>query len=375
MKVKVCQISSAHRRYDARIFRKIASSLAKFGYDSYFLICDTLPNEEKDGVHIISNGYRARNHFSRIFLSWRKLKKLALKIDAEIYQIHDPELFNLGFYLKKKGKIVIFDCHEDYRYISEKKYLPKIFRKLILKIYLKKEKRVCEKFDAVITVTPTVRDRLKEFSRKMVMITNYPILTNRIQHKFDGERTLCFGGNCGWMHSTLISVLPQFKGNVKYNFITNTNDPDLLPLKQINGWEYVNLLPYMPFEELRKIYASSWAGFALFPYCAVVNYDEGTLGNTKIFEYMMDGLPVICSDHKIWKQIIEENECGIPVNPYDKDGLEKAIKTLLFDKELLKKMSENGRRAAEKKYNWGTQETILLNLYQELLNNESKKSQ
>jgi glycosyltransferase involved in cell wall biosynthesis len=367
MKYKVCQISSAHKRYDARIFRKVAVLLSEEGFDSFFLICDNKPNEEKEGVHIVSNGFVAKNHFQRINLSWKKLKQPALDINADIYQIHDPELFSLGFFLKKKGKIVIFDCHEDYRYIAEKAYIPRLFRRIILSIYLKKEKKVCKYFDAVITVTPTVRDRLKPFSKRMEMITNYPVLVSTKPHLFIGEPSLCFGGNCGWRHELLLDVLNEMNPDIKYNFVTNLNDPALNLYKKHPAWDHVNLYGYMSFEELRSIYEKSWIGFAVFPYCAVVNNNEGTLGNTKIFEFMMEGLPVICSDHKIWKKIIEEEQCGIAVNPYNKEELKKAIITLLSNKDLLEKMSLNARRAAQEKYNWSTQKPILINLYKDLL--------
>ena len=36
---------------------------------------------------------------------------------------------------------------------------------------------------------------------------------------------------------------------------------------------------------------------------------------------MMAGLPVICTDFKVWKEIIEKEKCGICVNPTDKDEI------------------------------------------------------
>ena len=199
------------------------------------------------------------------------------------------------------------------------------------------------------------------------MITNYPVLVSTKQHLFIGEPSLCFGGNCGWRHELLLDALNELSPDIKYNFVTNLNDPALNLYKQHPAWNHVNLYGYMSFEELRSIYEKSWIGFAVFPYCAVVNNNEGTLGNTKIFEFMMEGLPVICSDHKIWKEIIEEEQCGIAVNPYNKEELKKAIITLLSNKDLLEKMSLNARRAAQEIYNWSTQKPILINLYKDLI--------
>lgn len=102
--VRTCQVTSVHKRYDTRIFQKIAVSLAKNGYDSYLLCIDGKGEEVVEGVHFVSVDYKAKNRFQRIYLSWKELRTPALKIDAEIYHIHDPELLPLAKYLSKKKK-------------------------------------------------------------------------------------------------------------------------------------------------------------------------------------------------------------------------------------------------------------------------------
>ena len=44
-----------------------------------------------------------------------------------------------------------------------------------------------------------------------------------------------------------------------------------------------------------------------------------------MFEYMAAGLPVICSDFELWKEIIEKNNCGICVNPNNIVEISNAI--------------------------------------------------
>ncbi len=94
--------------------------------------------------------------------------------------------------------------------------------------------------------------------------------------------------------------------------------------------------------------------------------NEGTLGVIKLFEFMAAGLPVICSDYRLWKEIVEGNNCGICVDPNDIEGIVKAICYILNNPDEAKKMGNNGRKAAVEKYNWGIQEKILLDLYKTL---------
>ena len=90
------------------------------------------------------------------------------------------------------------------------------------------------------------------------------------------------------------------------------------------------------------------------------------LFRSKMFEYMAAGLPVIASDFPLWKQIVEENNCGICVKPDDPKTLGKAIKRLLGNRKIAQQMGINGRNAVLKKYTWRQGEKNLLKLYMEL---------
>ena len=55
------------------------------------------------------------------------LYRKALMINADVYQISDPELLSLGVKLKHKGYKVVFNLREFYPgIIHDKAYLPKI---------------------------------------------------------------------------------------------------------------------------------------------------------------------------------------------------------------------------------------------------------
>ena len=92
----------------------------------------------------------------------------------------------------------------------------------------------------------------------------------------------------------------------------------------------------------------------------------GSLGNTKIFEYMMSELPVIFTDFEVFKNILTEGVYGIAVNPYSEEDVKNAIKYLIDNPDIALKMGKTGRKLVEKKYNWESQVPILLSVYEKL---------
>lgn len=101
-----------------------------------------------------------------------------IEVDAEVYHFHDPELMRLGVKMKNRGKKVIFDSHEDVpMQILCKEYLPQITKKPISMLYSWYERRLLMCYDALISVTPSIVERLKTINPNTFMVTNYPVLT------------------------------------------------------------------------------------------------------------------------------------------------------------------------------------------------------
>jgi glycosyltransferase involved in cell wall biosynthesis len=87
----------------------------------------------------------------------------------------------------------------------------------------------------------------------------------------------------------------------------------------------------------------------------------------KLFEYMAAGIPVICSNFPLWREIVEKNKCGICVNPLGIKEIAWAINYLIKNPQEAKKMGENGQRAILEQYNWENESKKLLNIYNNLL--------
>lgn len=371
LKNKVCHVTSAHSRYDVRIFHKECKSLAKHGFDVTLLVNDDLEDELVDGIKIISTHFKPKNRFERMIISQRKIKHKAVEIDAEIYHFHDPELLPLASYLKRKNKKVIFDFHEDVsQQILFKEWIPKKIRKIISKIYKVYEEKHSKKFNALITVTPKFLDRLKLINKNSIMVTNYPILRSEFNSTDQPKsECICFAGGITtqWNHLNIIKAIETLD-SIKYLLAGSGSSEYLDCLKNQDGWKKVDYLGRIPHEEVKSIYSKAMVGMSLLSHHTQVGMD-GTLGNTKLFEYMEAGIPVICSDNKIWKEIVKKHKCGIAIDPNNVKEIRKAIVELINNPKKSKEMGENGRRAVEEEYNWKTQEEILVTIYRDLVRN------
>jgi glycosyltransferase involved in cell wall biosynthesis len=87
---------------------------------------------------------------------------------------------------------------------------------------------------------------------------------------------------------------------------------------------------------------------------------------TKLFEYMISGLPVVASDLPPARQFMEGLDCGFLVDPARPEEYARAMAYLLTHPAEAKTMGRNGRRAVEERYNWSAEAPRLVQLYRQL---------
>lgn len=366
MKNKVCHVTSAHDRYDIRIFEKECRSLADNSYDVTLLVNDDKEDEVVGSVRIISTRFKPRNRAERFLYSGKILYKKAMEVNADIYHFHDPDLLPLASRLKRNNKKIIFDFHEDVpRQIMDKQWIPRLIRYFVSKLYSRYEKISVKKFDGLISVTPHIVERYVRLNNNTVMITNYPIIDLKEEIIRQPSNAICFAGGIGsqWNHDKILEAINRIEG-IKYILAGSGSQEYMNLLKSLPGWNKVEYKGRIPHAEVKDAYSQSIAGMAL-------NYSnqakgEGTLGNTKLFEFMEAKLPVICTNYKLWKTIVEENKCGICVDPNNVNEIVDAVGYILKNPIEAETMGKNGRKAVIDKYNWKTQEDVLVEFYQRL---------
>lgn len=363
MAIRICHVASNHSVTDARIFKKECKSLSK-EYDVSLIVPNTDTNTV-DGIHVV--GVSLPESRLRRMVSLSPVYKAAIKVDADIYHFHDPELLPIARKIKKRGKKVIYDSHEDMPSdILEKPYLPKWSRKIISLLYERYEKRTLNLFDALVTVSPKIVERLSKINPNTYLVTNYPIY-REIPDNNNREKQICFTGLIShiWNHAPIIKALK--KTGVRYILAGPITDQYMNELSKEDGWEYVDYKGVVAPSEVEVIQTHSIAGMAVLGYSPIAGGKEGTLGNTKLFEYMMSGTPVVATDMRLWKNIIDKYNCGICVNPDSSDEIANAITRLLEDPNLVITMGKNGKEAVRKEFNWETQEQVLLDMYSNII--------
>lgn len=363
---KICHLTSVHRRYDTRVFLKECVSLANQGWDVSLVVADNLEDEECKGVKIF-DVQKESSIIRRFLKTGRRVYRKALEIDADIYHFHDAELLPYGNRLKRRGKKVIFDSHEDLpRQLLSKPYLPKFSRKILSVILETYEDFCCKKYDAIVTATPHINERFLRINSKSFNVNNYPFLDEFKVEPSDADKqpnTICYIGGIAKIRGLHYVVDALQKTDAKFELaggITPSSYKEELTANK--GWEKVKYHGPVSREEIKEIFNKSIAGIVTF--LPVPNHINAQ--PNKLFEYMSSGIPVIASHYPLWKGIVEKYDSGICVDPENSDEIAKAINYLIDNPLDAEKKGANGRKAIEEVFNWESEQNKLLELYHTL---------
>lgn len=374
---RILMASSVHRWNDVRIYYKEAQSLARFA-DVHLLAVQTL------GTRQIPNGRVAVELLpasgpkpGKVVSALLRIRRIGMVIQSvlnskyDVFHFHDPELIPAGWLAKLRGKEVVYDIHEDYpAQILSKHWINRIFRKPISVAFLWFENYFAKRLSFLITAGPLLKERFEKISPMTEVINNFPISDELfIQTEWrERENELCFIGGITRIRGLLevVKALEKIEDvvlNLAGEYFSQAFRAELAECK---GWKKIREWGWAERETVAEILSVSKIGIVTYlPYPNHVD-----LRANKMFEYMSAGIPVIASNFRSWKGVIERHNCGICVDPEDSDEIAQAIEFLLRNDQIAKEMGENGRKAVKSFFNWENEEKKLVKVYRSILNPE-----
>lgn len=367
---KVCHLTSHHAPQSVRIFKKQCVSLAKSGYQVFYVV----PGSGKQKIDGVTLKYfkRTPGIFGRLFINPWKACFSAIIINADIYHFHDPELMFFAYILKLAGKKVIYDVHEDLvakcsdLIFNNFFFMGYFFIRLIELI----EKFFSHRFDLNIfaELGYSLDERMvRRFpSKKTEVIGNYPIMPS---YKYVSEKknilTLVYAGsltNIRGIREVLYAV-ELVKYPIRFVLMGTWKNIDFKhECMRTKGWDHCDYLGQVSLETVYNKFSESHIGIATL-------YPQGNYLHsmpTKAFDYMVFGLPVIMSDFPFWRE--KFNGCAMFVDSQNSSQIADAITKLAENPTLRASMGNKGNNLIQKKYSWEAESKKLYSIYKKIEN-------
>ncbi len=380
-------MTSVHQPFDGRIFHREARSLARAGYQVTLLAPAPIAREQRDGVTVLGVPRPARRWLRP--LAWLRLVRLAQQMRPDAVHIHDPELLLLLPFLRMglgSQARLIYDSHEYFvDSIAVKRWIPARLRPLVARVAGWAERLLAQRANGLVLAVEGQREEYDYFRGPVAVARNLPLASlfqGGEPHPaldVDGFRLIYVGLILPQRGiDLLLEALHLLRGegieDVHIFFLGAETSPAYM--QQVRAFasehgleEQVHWLGYVQPDQLKHYLANAHAGLA--PLVPTRQYSRPFLA-TKLFEYMLAGLPIICADHPSWRAHVEEAECGIVVPAGDPEAYAEAMIRLRNDPAGAQAMGQRGRDTVLDRYTWEQEEQRLLALYEELLSGQAQ---
>lgn len=369
---RVCIITTVHNALDTRIYYKEIRSLSKNYMVEYCAPISNIQQMPKLDRVIIKPLNSAKSKLGRIRTHF-DLVRLIIKSNCSLYHLQDPELIPLGVVLKYFNKKVIFDMHENVLLdIKTKNYISPYIRKFIFILFSIIYKISRKKFDFFILAEDSYRKIMN--NRNYKTIFNYPIL-KKIEppQKKKFKYGMVYVGSITrdrgvWNMLRSFQIVQESIPESSLHLIGPIDEPALE--SEIKMWiaehslaDKVCLYGRVPNERIFDIVKHNSIGLCLLD--PLIGFQESL--PTKMFEYMLSSLPVVISDFKLWKQIVDDSGCGVALNPQNHIKVAEEIIKLFKDEVKMEELGKNGLNAVRSLYSWEQEEKKLLNIYKQII--------
>ncbi len=387
---------------DIRVEKEV-SVLLKAGYQ-ISLLCEKKDKNDKEyeeldlGLKIyrcnVNKNY-IKNRFSTFFINKNEYNNVISNFikttKPNIIHIHDLTFLPTIYKLIPKGIKIIADLHENMP-AAYKVYRTNnnIFNKILLGLpeyYLWKyvENKYLPKCDMIFNVVEEATERLKKYNisnDKIKVISNteneetFKIseIDKSIVEKYKKFWTILYIGGIG-PHRGIedaikaIGLCKNKIPNLKLLIVgcrDNNSKNHLHNIAMKSGaLDNIEILDWVDSNKVQSYIAAAKVG--IIPH-GDFEHTHTTVPH-KLFQYMMLSKPVIVSDCKPLKRIVEDCNCGVIFKASNSlHCAENIIELHNSSSDMLEKFSKNAFNSAIGKYSWTNDEKSLLEAYQKLLN-------
>lgn len=319
---------------------------------------------------------------------WEKpLLDFISRFQPDVLHVHDLDLLKTTLHLANMYHLpVVADLHENmpaaYRvWRSNLKSINRFKNSIKHNYYILRwhEKRLLENCHKVIVVVPEAAERLYRFGiekNKIVVVSNTEDETTFDITQPDSNILKCY--NEYWVLSYVGGIGPHrgldtvIRGlslvcrqipNIKLLLVGSKQDRHVAQISrlisELDVENKVEIIAWQPKEIIGSYILASAVG--LVPH----NDSEHTQTTVphKLFQYMIAGKPVIVSNVRPLKRIIDDSKCGLVFTANDPHSLAQAVLKLYHQSELKQYLGNNGIKAVRGKYSWRYDAKRLIQLY------------
>ncbi len=318
-------------------------------------------------------------------LMCNKVAKFLNKFQIDAIHIHDIRIAAAVFKANKKKNLpIVLDLHDNLPEVL--KYYPHLQKFpgkqiISLKRWKIKEEEFIHKSNRVISVSPEflkeIIDRTGVDASKTVLVPNSVRrsfyqdveIDPSILEKFNDKFTVLYLGDTALRRGllTAIEALNHLKKTIKniQLVIVGSNTTDVVLQQKVTDLNLENFVSFEGWQDVHKFPSYILASeVCISPLLRNKQHDVAYAN--KIFQYMSFAKPILVSNAKAQKKIVEDHNCGLVHQANNVDDFTKQILRLYRDKNLRNILGKNGKLFIDNKFCWEVVSQGLVNLYKEL---------
>jgi glycosyltransferase involved in cell wall biosynthesis len=310
-------------------------------------------------------------YFLQVLLTATRYWAVAVRQRSDFYQAHDLEtLLPALAAARVRRRPVIYDAHE----LTSEQGDPRSMRKAVERWI---ERRLVPRVDYVIAPNAArsrIYARRCELRNPPVVIRNCPPSTEvprsdllRQQLGLSADvRIVVYHGSLmqGRALDHLVAATREFDTNISLVLIGAESpffQTVLVPLvESMPEPRRVHFIPFVEPDRVLDYVASADLGVVIYQNVNLNNY---LCAPTKLYEYLMVGLPVVTSNFPEMLELFEQFPVGLPFNPDDPSSIAAAINLFFRTREQNSLEMESALRRARQQFTWEQESRKLLDIF------------